>query len=161
MDLYILRHGDAVESSFYQDRDRPLSDLGRRQIQAVAHFFQTARMKPDLILSSPLVRAQQSCDLIREDLGVKDSMTTNFLVPGSNFRDLMKEISSRTVATMLLVGHEPQLSGLISVMTGGDEQFRLEMKKASLACLSVPQPLKKGHAVLNWLLSQSVLTLIR
>ncbi len=159
--LYILRHGDAVESSFYQDRDRPLSDLGRRQIQAVAHFLQTAKVKPDLILASPLVRAQQSCDLIRENLGVKDSLTTEGLAPGSNLRDLMKEINSHSVAAMLLVGHEPQLSGLISVLTGGDEQFRVEMKKASLASLNVPQPVKKGHAVLNWLLSQSVLTLIR
>lgn len=161
MRLYILRHGDAVESSFYQDRDRPLSDLGKRQIQAVAHFFHVAKVKPDIILTSPLVRAQQSCDLVRENLGVKDVLTTEYLVSGSSIRDLLKEINSHNAATMLLVGHEPQLSGLISVLTGGDEQFRVEMKKASLACLDVPQPAKKGHAVLNWLLSQSVLTLIR
>src|SRR5512139_3848181 len=98
MRLYILRHGDAIDSSFYQDQDRPLSDLGKRQIQAVAHFFQTAKVKPDLILTSPLVRAQQSCDLIRENLGVKDSLTTQFLISGSNLRDLLKEINSHSVA---------------------------------------------------------------
>jgi len=161
MRLYILRHGDAVESPFYQDYDRPLSDLGKRQIQAVAHFFQIAREKPDLILTSPLVRAQQTSDLVRENLGVDESLTTDRLVSGGNLRDLIKEIDAHDVARMLVVGHEPQLSGLISILTGGDEQFRVEMKKASLACLEVRHPVKKGHAVLAWLLSSSVLTMIR
>jgi len=161
MRLYILRHGDAAESPFYQDYDRPLTDLGKRQIQAVAHFFQIAREKPDLILTSPLVRAQQTCDIIRESLGVNDSLATDRLISGGNLRDLIKEIDAHTVNTMLAVGHEPQLSGLISILTGGDEQFRVEMKKASLACLEVRHPVKKGHAVLAWLLSPSILAMIR
>lgn len=161
MRLYILRHGDAVESPFHQDHDRPLSDLGKRQIQSVAHFFQIAREKPDLILTSPLLRAQQSSDLIRENLGVVDSLTTKSLASGGNLRDLVKEIDAHSVGTMLIVGHEPQLSGLISILTGGDEQFRVELKKASLACLEVRQPVKKGHAVLIWLLAPSLLAMIR
>jgi len=161
MRLYILRHGDAVESTFYQDRDRPLSDLGKRQILSVAHFFEIAREKPDLILTSPLLRAQQSCDLIREHLGVTDSLTAESLASGGTIRDLVKELDTHSVGTLLLVGHEPQLSGLISVLTGGDEQFRVEMKKASLACLEVRQPLKKGHAVLTWLLAPSLLAMLR
>jgi len=161
MRLYILRHGDAAESPVYQDFDRPLSDLGRRQIMGVSHFFRVAREKPDLILASPLVRAQQTCELVREHLGIADTLTTDRLVSGGNLRDLIKEIDAHKVERMLLVGHEPQLSGLISILTGGDEQFRVEMKKASLACLEVRHPVKKGHAVLTWLLSSNVLAMIR
>jgi phosphohistidine phosphatase len=161
MHLYILRHGDAVESSFYQDRDRPLSDLGKRQIEAVSHFFQVTRTKPDIILTSPLARAKQTCDIVQENLGVMDSLMSDCLVPGSNLSDLIKEINAHSVETMLIVGHEPQLSGLISILTGGDDQFKVEMKKGSLACLDVRMPVKKGDAVLIWLLAQDLLTMMR
>lgn len=161
MHLFILRHGDAVESAFYQDRDRPLSDLGRRQIEAVAHFFHITKVKPELILTSPFVRARETSDIIRGHLGVKDSLITDSLISGSSLRELMREIDAHNVETMLVVGHEPQLSGLISVLTGGDDQFKVEMKKAALACLEVRLPVKKGHAVLSWLLSPVILAMMR
>ncbi len=161
MHLFILRHGDAVESSFYQDRDRPLSDLGRRQIEAVSHFFQITKVKPELILTSPFARAKQTSDIIRKNLNINDSLTTDSLISGSSLRELMREIDAHNVETMLVVGHEPQLSGLISVLTGGDDQFKVEMKKASLACLEVRLPVKKGHAVLCWLLSPAILAMMR
>lgn len=161
MRLYVLRHGDAVESPFYQDRDRPLSDVGKRQVESVAHFFQAARIKPDLILASPFTRARQTSEVVRESLGVTDSLTSDALISGSTLNDLIKEINAHPVETLLLVGHEPQLSGLISVLTGGDDQFRVEMKKASLACLELRHPARKGHAVLSWLLASSVLAMIR
>ncbi len=161
MQLFLLRHGDAVESAMYQDRDRPLSDLGNQQVRAVAHFFRTSRLKPELILTSPLVRAQQTSSIIKESLGITHALRSESLISGNNLRDLMKEIDAHKVESMLLVGHEPQLSALISLLTGGDEQFRVEMKKASLACLELRQPVRKGQGVLTWLLAPSLLAAIR
>ena len=161
MRLYFLRHGDALETPFYKDFDRPLSDLGKRQIQNAAHFLDSARIRPRLILTSPLTRAKQTCDIIVESLGPLDVILTDTLRSGTASADTLREINAHTVDSMLLIGHEPQLSGLISLLTGGDEQFRIEMKKASLACLEVAPPAKKGHAVLAWLLDSGLLSMMR
>lgn len=151
MRLYLLRHGDAVESPYYHDSQRPLSDLGQRQIQSLVLFLQASRTKIDLILSSPLVRARETADLIRKASGA-DVLPTDYLLSGSNHRDILGEINKHEVASLLLVGHEPQLSGLISLLTAGDEHFRVQMKKGALACLESQFPVKRGEAVLEWLL---------
>jgi phosphohistidine phosphatase len=161
MRLYLLRHGDAVESPYYQDSERPLSDLGRRQTQTVGRFLQAERIKPDLILTSPLLRAKETGEIIKEALKVKGFMTAPALASGASTRDCIKEINNHNLSSLVLVGHEPQMSGLISVLTGGDEQFRVEMAKDSLACLETRHPVKKGHAVLLWLLPVEFCAIVR
>lgn len=161
MRLYVLRHGDAVDSPYYQDSDRPLSDLGKRQAQAVGRFLHTAHIKPDLILTSPLVRAKETGEIVKDLVGAEGFMTTPVLASGVNLRDCVKEINNHSLPSLLLVGHEPQLSGLISVLTGGDEQFRVDMAKATLACLETKHPVKKAHAVLVWLLPANLLEALR
>ena len=161
MRLYFLRHGDALESPYYHDSERPLSDLGRRQAQTAGRFLHALRIKPDLILTSPLVRAKETGEIVRDAVHAKGFMTTPVLASGGNLRDCLKEINGHPVPSLLLVGHEPQLSAMISVFTGGDEQFRVAMEKATLACLDTNHPVKKGHAVLLWLLPANILEVLR
>jgi len=156
MRLYVLRHADAVESPYYTDADRPLSDLGRRQTHAVARFLLSHQIKPHLIMSSPFLRAKETADIVKESLAVEECITTHALASGAGLRECLKEINGHPLPSVLLIGHEPLLSGLISVLTGGDEQFRVDMGKATLACLESRHPAKKGHAVLLWLLPVSL-----
>ncbi|MEX1139771.1 MAG: phosphohistidine phosphatase SixA [Bacteroidota bacterium] len=161
MHLYFLRHGDAVESPYYHDTQRPLSDLGKRQLQGVLHFLRSTKTPVELILTSPLVRGKETAEIIRAGLQTSSLLTTEALAPGGNFRDLLAAINIQQAKSMMLVGHEPQLSSAISVLTGDDEHFRLEMKKASLALVETPFPVKKGHAVLSWLLTAAQMESIR
>ncbi len=160
MRLYLLRHGDAIESPYYHDSQRPLSDLGQRQIQSVARFLQSSRAKIDLILSSPFVRARETADCVGKSSGT-DIVTSEHLLSGASDRELLKEINRHEVGALTLVGHEPQLSGLISLLTAGDQHFRVSMKKGSLACVEVKFPVKKGDGVLEWLLTQPYMELAR
>lgn len=152
MRIYLLRHGDAVESQYYPDSQRPLSDRGRMQIKTVAGILQRLKVHIDLILSSPLQRARETAEIIQQGLKIHDLLTTESLISGSNLRDLITTVNDHQGESVLLVGHEPQLSSFISLLTAGDEQFRLEMRKASLACLETKHPVKKGQAVLLWLM---------
>lgn len=161
MQLYFLRHGDAVESPYYHDTQRPLSDLGKRQIQSVTHYFRSTKTAIELILTSPLVRARETGEIIRDGLQTPSFLTTEALVSGGNLRDLLAAVNNQRAESMLLVGHEPQLSSAISVLTGDDEHFRLEMKNGSLALVETPFPVKKGHAVLLWLLTAAQMEFIR
>ncbi|HEX9615305.1 MAG TPA: phosphohistidine phosphatase SixA [Bacteroidota bacterium] len=159
--LYFLRHGDAIESPYYHDSERPLSDLGKRQIQTVAQFFKLTRKQVELVLSSPLGRARETADILQQTLKAHPTMTTEALLSGSEVRNLLNEMNLHKSESMLLVGHEPQLSSAISVLTGGDEHFRVEMRKASLACVESPFPVKKGGAVLSWLITVAQMELMR
>ncbi len=161
MHLYFLRHGDAVESPYYHDTQRPLSDLGKRQLHGVVRFLQRTKITVDLILTSPLVRAKETSEIILAGLHTPSCITSEALTPGSSLRELLTAINMQQVQTLMLVGHEPQLSSAISVLTGGDEHFRLEMKKASLACVETHFPVKKGHAVLTWLLTAAQMEAVR
>jgi len=158
--LYFLRHGDAIESPYYHDTGRPLSDLGKRQIQSVAKYLRHSRTSIELVLSSPLTRARETADILQSSLASHPTMTTEALLSGSEIRDLIDEINAHESESILLVGHEPQLSSAISVLTGGDEHFRMEMKKASLARVETPFPVKKGQAVLSWLLTVTQMELM-
>jgi phosphohistidine phosphatase len=161
MHLYFLRHGDAVESPYYHDTQRPLSDLGKRQLRGVVHFLRSTKTTIELVLTSPLVRAKETAEIILAGLHTPSLLTTEALTPGSNLRDLLAAVNMQQAKAVMLVGHEPQLSSAISVLTGGDEHFRLEMKKASLACVETPFPVKKGHAVLSWLLTATQMEAMR
>lgn len=153
MNLYVLRHGEAVESPYYHDTQRPLTDLGKRQVLRTAQVLRREKKPVELILTSPLVRARETAEIVHQQIPSASVLTIEALVPGGNLRDLLAAINGHKAEALLMVGHEPQLSALISVLTAGDEHFRVEMKKSSLARLETPIPAKKGAAVLTWLLT--------
>ena len=152
MILYLLRHGDAVRNLEAHDSERPLSDLGRRQAAATASFLREMGLRIELILTSPLVRAQETTAAIREGIGSATVRTTEHLTSSSDPRHVIRDLSGLSNESVLLVGHEPHLSTLISVLIGGSERGRVLMKPCSLACVSAPSPLERDRGLLQWLI---------
>ncbi len=151
--LYLLRHGDALDNPSLHDSERPLSKLGLEQSRTAANFFKASRISFDLIVSSPLLRALQMASTIKEQLKVAQLITSEYLVPGSNHRELIELLNEQKAESILLVGHEPHLSTTIALLVFGETTPRVEMKKASCACLEVPRPIEKGRGALKWLLT--------
>ncbi len=151
MHLYLLRHGDAVENRSLHDSERPLSDLGLRQADAIARFFKSFRITPDLVLCSPLVRARQMAKPCTDAVNVRTADTSEYLSPGSDPRQLVEDLNKRKFTSALLVGHEPTLSSFVSLLVSGDEHARIEFKKATLALLETVPPIKQGRGLLKWL----------
>jgi phosphohistidine phosphatase len=157
MNLFLLRHGLAVERGargFANDFDRPLTPKGRRQLcQSRAAL---KKSKPDLILSSPLVRAQQTAEIVAAELKWKKPVRfSDALKPGGKVKKLVAELKrvNPPPENVLLVGHEPDLSGLISRLTTGGDDLRLDFKKGGLAKLEI-EKLRPGKcAALAWLLT--------
>ena len=152
MNLYLLRHGDAIEHG-YADADRPLSPLGEKQAKAAAGKLRELNLIPDCILSSPLKRARQMALIVQEELKVKDTMITEHLVPSSDHRQIIDQINNLSTPSVLLVGHEPHMSMLISLLISGSRSVPVQFKKGSLACLDIEIPIKAGDGVLCWLLT--------
>jgi phosphohistidine phosphatase len=166
MNLYILRHGIAVDPGspgYPKDADRPLTPKGERKLQRIAEAMQALDLSFDLILSSPYVRARQTAEIIAEALHARKRLEfTDNLVPDGSQRKLIELINSLKPAPkdVLLSGHEPYLSGLISLLISGATGIPVAMKKGSLCKLSVEHLRPDACASLEWLLTPKQMALM-
>jgi phosphohistidine phosphatase len=155
MEIYILRHGIAVERGsrgYKNDSDRPLTKEGQEKMRQIAEAMLAMDLKFDLILSSPYVRARQTAEIVAAEIGGEVTLT-DFLIPNANALELIAEINDEKPQRVLLVGHEPDLSHLISVFVSGNGNAQIELKKGSL-CKLTSDKLSFGQcATLNWLLA--------
>lgn len=167
MELYILRHAIAVmrgTEGFPQDPDRPLTDKGRSKLRRVVRGMNALDLSFDQILTSPYLRARQTAEIVAREMGAAKTLeSTPHLAPGGDPRALLRQLTSRRAPgeRILLVGHEPYLSELISVLVCGDERTAITLKKAGLCKLAAPT-LRYGRcASLEWLLTPSQLERIQ
>lgn len=154
--LYILRHGDAIEQG-YEDVERPLSSVGKEQALIAANALKSLNASLDMILSSPLVRSKQTAKTIEKELQVNKFATTQHLIPGSDHLELIKQLNELELNQILLVGHEPHLSVLVSLLINGKTYTHIEIKKGSLALVETPFPIEVGKGMLKLLLNLDLL----
>jgi phosphohistidine phosphatase len=153
MILYLLRHGDAVLGN-YSDAERMLSSAGEEEINLVLKILVQLGASIDSIISSPLLRARQTAEIIKSGFSGLEIEVSDYLTPSSDHRQIIQRLNIYSKSSVLLVGHEPHLSTFISFLVGGSRNFQIEMKKASIACVDSPIPIKPGAGLLKWLLSQ-------
>ena len=165
MDLFFLRHGEAAEkgvSGVSKDSERPLTREGMDQILEMARGMKAMDLFFDWILSSPFVRARQTAEIVAEVFKTQDLLEeTQNLVIGADPEELIREVGTRFEKSVLLVGHEPFLSRLISVLVGGESGLSIVMKKGGLCKLTL-DALRYGRcAQLEWLISPDQMQKIR
>jgi len=118
----------------------------------------------DAILSSPYLRALQTAEVVVQIYKLKADTIypTNNLLPPASIKKLLNEVHSRfpKSKSILLVGHEPHLTEMISDLLMCDNPLEIDLKKGGLCCLSIPEPLGKACTVFNWLLTPTQLGLI-
>lgn len=158
MELYLLRHGIASERGapgFEDDSSRPLTPKGRRQLRKTAGTMKKLAGDFDLILSSPLVRAKQTAEIVAKKLELEKRLKfSNMLAPGGSVTALLRQLGSEKPAPqkVLLVGHEPDMSRLISLLVTGGPHLQVDFKKGGL-CKLETEKLRAAHcAKLIWLL---------
>ncbi len=166
MILYIVRHAIAEQrdptSSEEQDSQRPLTDAGRKKFRQIARALGDLGTQIDLILTSPYLRAVDTARLLQKKLDLKKDqvITAEDLSPTGDPDRLIKEINEKYAGkgNIALVGHEPGLSRLVSVLLSGDPTLPITLKKGGVCCLSVDK-LEYGRcATLEWLLAPAQLT---
>jgi phosphohistidine phosphatase len=167
VNLYILRHGIAVEPGapgFENDSERPLIPKGERRLHSAAAAMKKLDLSFDLILSSPFTRAKQTAEIVAGELKLRKRLEFfDGLAPGGNPKALIQALNELNPApeNILLVGHEPYLSRLISLLvSGGADAAAIEMKKGGLCKLEVGE---LGHgrcAQLAWLLTPAQMELL-
>jgi phosphohistidine phosphatase len=132
-------------------------------MKAIAKAMQALKLDFDLILSSPFVRARRTAEIVAETLELKKSLEfSDFLRSGASNERLVQELQTKYSGkkTVLLAGHEPNLSNLLSVLLTGKEEMTIDLKKGGF-CKVVTDRLQYGRcAVLKWLLTPRQMTKI-
>lgn len=156
MDVYILRHGKAEDAVPGRgDADRRLTKKGREEIAAAGTWMAAQGLRFDLIAASPFARAQETAGIIVGCLGETDRLITwDLLAPGGNPESVCRQIGKHTdVRALLLVGHEPLLSALISRIISGNENAAIAMSKGALAKIREFSPMRNPAGELHWLMT--------
>jgi phosphohistidine phosphatase len=158
VELYILRHGEAGKRipSGSKDSERPLTVAGQEEVEEVARALAKLGVGFDFIATSPLKRACQTADAVAKILRVKKGSVEDWgeLKPEGKRAELYRKLSQfKPGSSVLVVGHEPYLSIMISEIAFGSGAGSIVLKKAGLAKLTVEsfQPRIKGE--LRWLLT--------
>ena len=159
MELYLLRHAIAADRNAREhktDFDRPLTAEGEQKLRRITKAIRNLELSFDRILSSPYVRARETAEIVAAALALGDRVELrDSLAVEASPRELIVELKSMEPfpARVLLVGHEPFLSSLASLLISGVAKSCVTMKKAGLCKLSVSS-LRVGRcARLDWLLT--------
>ena len=162
MELYVLRHAialSAAEAGVSQDTERPLSEEGIEKMKKIAEAMKRIGVGPDLVLSSPFVRAKETAILAHDRMGKESRLEfTDALGSGQDGKLILTELKQRFQKTrgIMVVGHEPDLSQLIGRITSLG-RLRVEMKKAGLAKIEITELQPELKGTLEWLLTPRVM----
>lgn len=134
MKLYVVRHGPAEETATSgKDFDRALTASGRERVREVAKALGREGEAPKVILSSPLVRALQTAEVIAAELDIAHVETTRDLAPAGDGVVLLRSLVAQKRKRAMVVGHQPDLTILIETLTA--ERFPYDMSKAMVVGL--------------------------
>ena len=150
--LYFLRHGEADWPDWKKpDDERPLTKYGKNEMRQVAAFLKRVKAKPDLIVTSPLPRAFQTAEIAAESLKIK-CREDKLLAPGFDRADLERLLKKYPEESLMIVGHEPDFSEIISGLTGASLKF----SKAGIALVDLNRSWRSGR--LLWLVPPKIAT---
>jgi len=160
MNLYIIRHGEAVRvgGAITRDADRVLTPGGERDARRVGEALARIDGSVRLVLTSPLVRAVQTGHLVGAAFATAPTVEpSELLLPGFRHKALLEKLASLPGGeSVVLVAHQPDLTQLISWLITDDSSASIGMAPAAVAHVSVAPPLQSGEAMLRWLLTPEI-----
>ena len=157
--LYLVRHGIAVDRvphgsshggargashslhaghDMIPDAERPLTLRGRKRSRAAAEGLRVLGVKPDAILTSPLVRAEQTAKLFAQvfDFPADEIRLSDNLKSSTVPADLLRELAKLGAHTAMCFGHEPHLSQVIAYILHA-RTASTELRRAGVACFEL------------------------
>ncbi len=159
-ELYIVRHGIAVEPGMpgMTDDERPLTPKGEKRMRQIARGLRLLDLKLDKIITSPLPRARSTAEIIADALDAREIVeTSNVLQTGSSAATVQRFLRERTEDRLMIVGHNPTLSDLVSLLVLGSTQPRIcDLKKGAIAALTHTVATKDLYDVM-WLATPRLL----
>jgi phosphohistidine phosphatase len=159
--LFVIRHAIAHprnESSWPNDDERPLTVLGARKFALAARGFAWLHDPPEELLSSSLVRARQTAEILERRASFPGLIEVAELSPDAEIPALIAALKRRSAMRLAIVGHEPNLSLLVgALLRGFDSRAMVQMKKGAVAHLEFVRRIEPGKGQLIAVLPPRVL----
>lgn len=158
-ELYLIRHAVAEERGpeWPDDGKRPLTEDGIARMKKAAKGLKRLDVQLDVVMSSPLVRARQTAEVVAGVFDPKPPIVlTTALAPGGRYSDLLSDLHKQVRRTRIaLVGHEPDLGRLAARLAGSRRAF--EFKKGGVCRIDVEALPPERSGTLRWFLPPSIL----
>jgi phosphohistidine phosphatase len=153
MQLLIIRHAIAFPhgTEGMAEDERPLTPEGRKRFRRAAWGLARIVRRPDLLLTSPLVRARQTAEIAAKAWGRIEPKNLDALAEG-DFDGLARALAEvPEKATVAVVGHEPHVSSLLARLIGARAGTPLTFRKGGIALVDVPARLEGGGTLVFFL----------
>lgn len=155
-DLYLIRHGIAAEQGTDQtDDQRPLTKEGDRKTRKVADRLRELELEFDVILTSPLIRARQTAEILKAAGLSQQLEECAALAPSGNIHDWVNWYNhwkTKPSKALALVGHQPDLGHWAELLLWGEYRDCLIVKKAGVIGISLSSEASPiGQSQLFWL----------
>ncbi len=153
MNLYILRHGKAEPygRGSHSDHLRSLTPKGRKRTILSVKGMKAVSVDIDLIMSSPILRARQTAEIVHKGLTLDEPIEFSDALASASVAAVLSALRPHaSLNGVMLVGHEPTLSELVSTMASGAGHTALNLKPGGLCKLNV-YSLRPGQcASIEW-----------
>jgi len=161
--VYLVRHAiaEARGPAWPRDADRPLTTEGMRRMRGVVRGLAALGVAMDVVLTSPLVRARQTADILVRDLPVSRAPVDLVeLAPGGTPLEIARAVAQQTGSgAVALVGHEPGLGELAAWLLGTAEP--VAFRKGGVCCLDVRAWPPAPPSRLVWMATPRMLRAVR
>ncbi len=139
-ELLLLRHGKSDWGMDTADYNRPLNNRGKRNTQQIGEWLNEKKLTPDLIISSPALRALTTAEIVCEAMGLSaDSIQTDKNIYEASLPALQQVLLDipDSIKRFLLVGHNPGFESLLSYLAPNIQEDEKRMSTATLAYLQL------------------------
>jgi phosphohistidine phosphatase len=162
-ELYFVRHGLAEErgEAWPDDTKRPLSGEGMSRMRKGARGLARFGVAIEVILTSPLVRARQTAEILAGEIEPRPSLVNiDSLAPDGSYTAVVADLEKHARKTRIaLVGHEPMIGELVARLIGS--RHAIEFKKGSICRVDVDDLPPAGPGDLRWMLTPKMLRALK
>jgi phosphohistidine phosphatase len=162
MRLLVIRHAiagdrEAFAATGRDDASRPLTNGGKRKMRRAARGLRCLVPRIDALVASPLVRAQETAEIVRDVYAMDRVDTAAELEPERALDEVTAGLARFEDEVVAIVGHEPQLSRLITYLLAGVDRSGVQLKKGGACLLEFDDRPRANAGELLWLVRPSIL----
>lgn len=162
MEIYIIRHGDAIDRNDPKvtgDAMRWLTETGKSEVESSARLLAKLGVEPALVLTSPMVRARQTAEIVTGLVGPAGGPTVSeHLVYGGSLAGVIDDVLRHgQPRQVVLAGHMPSIGALVGYLAWGAPEHGIQLRTGEVCRVDLPdRSPAPSHGDVRWLIPPKI-----